>query len=118
MAKIAFLTLWACLVFTGLPASMAKAEVGERKQYNKCLHDFTNEQLDLKTTVDAFRTSAATACLSKQKATKDETARDEISFGSSRSEAAKFAEEDIAEMLILVVERYADLLKTDTRLVD
>lgn len=118
MKKLIGLSLVCGLWLTFVPVSKVDGATMARAKYTKCLRKFGNEHLGQKTTVAAFDNAIKEACKELKQATWDETRKDELSYGSSQAEAKEFADEDIAEMLRLIVERYGSLSSDNARFPD
>lgn len=109
---IAFLSL--ALFSTVSAATIADAETS-RVAYSNCLVDFTIAQLDEDVGTSAFKKAATTVCSDERTAMIAAIKKDEMEFGSSSSEASKFATEEADGVLFSFTDRYAGYASSNTR---
>tara|TARA_R110000765_G_scaffold29208_2_gene69852 strand:- start:32 stop:376 length:345 start_codon:yes stop_codon:yes gene_type:complete len=109
---IAFLSI--ALFTTVSAATIADAE-SARVDYSNCLVDFTTAQLDMKTGTAAFKKAAKSACADERNAMISAMEKDEISYGSSASEATSFATEEADGVLFSFTDAYAGYASSSTR---
>lgn len=112
MVMIAFLSF--ALFSTVSAATIADAETA-RVDYSNCLVDFTTAQLDEKTGTSAFKKAATTACTDERNAMIAAMKKDEMEFGSSESEATRFATEEADGVLFAFTDGYASFASSNTR---
>ena len=86
-----------------------------RLAYSNCLVEFTTTHLDEKTGTSEFRKAAVDACPSERSAMIAAMKKDEMEFGSSESEAAKYAREEADGVLFSFTDGYAGFASSNTR---
>jgi len=109
---IAFLSI--ALFSTVSAATVADADTA-RVAYSNCLVEFTTSQLEEKIGAGAFKKAAPTACADERKAMITAIQKDEMEFGSSASEATKFATEEADGVLFSFTDGYAGYVSSNTR---
>lgn len=86
-----------------------------RVNLNNCLIDLSIEHLDLKTNAKGFEKMADTSCTRERQMFFDIVAKDEQQYGSSKSEAEKYATEEVEGIINGFVESYKQHAAANTR---
>ncbi|WP_187336170.1 hypothetical protein [Novosphingopyxis iocasae] len=83
--------------------------------YNDCLMKLTVSSLDEKRSEKEFVAAANDVCASQRDAYRAAVVKSEREFGSSQADAASYADEEIANILAMMKNNYANYSESNTR---
>jgi hypothetical protein len=86
-----------------------------RKAYNNCVVKVVIDSLDKKSSQSAYNESVAAGCQTERTIYRDMLVKSEIGYGSKRSEAEQYADEEIQTILDVHSGSYGDHQQNNTR---
>lgn len=98
-----------------MTAAKADAQDNARKAFNNCIIKTTIEHLEKSVSQSDFNTAIIAACPTEKVKYREFLVASEIRYGSKRSEAEKYADEELQMMVDVQTGAYGDYLKDKTR---
>ena len=109
------LTFLTIALFSSASATTVVDSEAARVAYSNCLVEYTVAQLVEKTGTSTFKKAAQTACPEERKGMIAAVKKDEMSYGSSESEATSYATEEADNVLFAYTDGYAGYASSNTQ---
>jgi hypothetical protein len=87
-----------------------------RKSFNNCMIELHNSSVDVKKSVSDFNKSVSESCVKERAAYHELTVKSERAFGSNANDAAKYADEEVQNVISGVTASFAENVKAGQKL--